>query len=245
MRKHLVWVLALALAIGIASIAVGANSQTVDAKLGTTKLPKTKYKGTSINVTTTTNDTDGNVDPATKAQIFFDDDLQFFTRGIPICDPADLTNTTTAQAKKVCGKAQVGAGSATVALAGNPEAPANAVITAFNGKPQGGKPVILLHSRTAPPINNTIVLIGVLKSTSGDFGKVLEVAVPALPANTAITRFQTKVQKSFRFRGKRRSYVSARCNDSNKTINYKGVFTYSGGSPTKTALDNQKCTVQG
>jgi len=244
MRKHLVWVLALALAIGVSSLAIGANSQTITAKLGTTKLPKTKFKGTSINVITTTSDTDGSVSPATRAKISFDDDLQFFTRGIPICDKGDLTNTTTAEAKKVCGKAQVGAGAAEVAIAGDPSAPAKAVVTAFNGKPAGGKPVILLHSRTEQPIGNTIVLVGTLKPASGDFGKVLDVVIEPLPFGTAITRFQTRVQKTFRFNGKSRSYVSARCNDSNRTLNYKGAFTYQG-SPSKTATFAQKCTVQG
>ena len=123
MRKHLVWVLGLALAIGIANVAVGANFQKItgDVQAEHEPVQDQVYKPGSINVITETGDNDGNVSPATRAQVFFDDDLRFFTKGVPTCDAAKLTNTTTAQAKARCGNAQVGAGAATVALAGNPD----------------------------------------------------------------------------------------------------------------------------
>lgn len=246
MRKHLIWVLGLALAIGIANVAVGANSQTISGEFKpNTNLSKTKYKPGSLNVITATGDTDGNVSPATRAQVFFDDDLTFFTRGIAKCNPARLTNTTTAQARNgPCKAAQVGAGTAMVAIAGNTDAPLGATVTAFNGPPKNGKPVILLHSRTDEPLANTVILVGVLKSLprAGDFGRVLDVSIPQLPANTAITRFQVRVQKRFRFRGKRRSYVSGRCGDGNRKLNFKGTFTFDG-SPKKTATDSQNCSL--
>ena len=245
MRKHLVLVLGLALAIGVANVAVGANTQTISGEFKpNTNLSKTIYKPGALNVITATGDSDGNVSPATRAQVFFDDDFKFFTKGIAKCNPDKLTNTTTPQARNgPCKNAQVGAGAATVALAGNPDAPLGATVTAFNGPPKNGKPVILLHSRTDEPLANTVILVGVLKTLprAGDFGNVLDVTIPQLPADTAITRFQVKVQKRFTFRGKRRSYVSGRCGDRNRQLNYKGTFTFDG-SPRKTATDSQPCT---
>ena len=245
MRKHLVWVLGLALAIGIANVAVGANFQKITGEFKpNTNLSKTKYKAGSVNVITETGDNDGDVSPAIRAQVSFDDDLTFFTRGVPTCKESDLTQTTTAQAKAKCGKSQVGAGAATIALAGNPDPAAStpAVVTAFNGVPKNGKPVILLHAR-ADAFGNTSVLVGVLNKLGrrGDFGWRLDVKIPELAFGSAITRFQVKVNKKFRFKGKRRSYVSGRCSDGNKKLNYKGTFTFNG-SPAKTATDGQPCS---
>ena len=247
MRKHLVWVLGLALAIGIANVAVGANFQKITGTFKpNTNLSKTKFKAGSVNVITETGDQDGSVSPATRAKVSFDDDLRFTTRGLAQCDPSRLTNTSTEQAKARCRAAMVGSGAATVALGGSTDEGARlgATVTAFNGPPRNGKPVILLHSRTDPPLNSTVVLVGVLKPLprAGDFGNVLDVTIPPLPGNTAITRFQVKVQKTFRFRGKRKSYVSGRCGDGNKQLNYKGRFIFDG-SPAKTALDSQRCSL--
>ena len=247
MRKHLVWVLGLALAIGVANVAVGANTQKITGTFKpNTNLSKTNFKGGSLNVITETGDSDGQVDPATRAKVFFDDDFRFTTRGLPRCQPSQINGVSTEAAKAACGRAQVGAGQAKVAIGGqadNPNAILGATVTAFNGPPRNGNPVILLHSRTDPPLNSTVVLVGVLKGLgrAGDYGNVLDVTIPPLPGNTAITRFQVKVQKAFRFRGKRRNYVSARCADRNRLLNYKGTFTFDG-SPSKTAFDTQACT---
>jgi hypothetical protein len=241
LRKHLIWVLALAAAVAVSGIAVAENTQSINAAVTPSKLPKTKAKGVAINVVTRTNDTDGDVDGALRAQVFFDDDLSFFTRGLPVCKESQVEGKTTAQAKSACSKAQVGAGGADVGIGGNPDAKATATVTAFNGVPRGGKPVILLHS-FVQSLGQTTVLVGVLKNSSGDFGKVLDVDIDPLPFGTAITRFQTRVKRSFNFRGKRRNYVSARCFDNNRKLNYKGTFTFDAGYK-KTATDTQNCTV--
>jgi hypothetical protein len=245
LRKHLIWVLALAVAVAAVGVtsAIGANSQTIKGTIAPAKQKKRTFGKASINVVTTTNDTDGTVSPATRAQIFFDDDIKFDTRGVARCAKAKVDgNKTTAAAKAACPRSVVGGGKASVAIAGNPNAPAAAVVTAFNGVPQGGKPVILLHSYSEAT-GLAPVLVGVLKGTGGDFGKVLDVTIPPLPFGSAITSFQTKVQKSTRFRGKTVNYVSARCKDGNRRWNFKGTFTYDG-SPSKTATSSQRCTVK-
>ena len=244
MRKHLVWVLGLALALGVSNVAFGDNFQEIKATFKpNTKLSKTKFKPGSINVITTTGDRqDDFVSPATRAKVFFDDDLKFFTKGVPVCRK-NLEQATTEEARALCRASIVGGGAGEVAPAGyQPADRIDAVITAFAGPPKNGKPVILLHSRV-DAIGSSKVLVGVLKPLprAGDFGNVLDVTVPALPGGAAITRFQVRVQKNFRYKGKRRSYVSGRCGDNNKKLNYKGTFIFDG-SPTRTALYAQPCT---
>lgn len=88
------------------------------------------------------------------------------------------------------------AGKATVGLAGSPDPTAQitGVITAFNGKPKGKAPVILLHTRV-DLIGSTTVLTGVLSKKGGDYGNRLDVTVPPLGAGSALKVFDVTVQK--------------------------------------------------
>ena len=243
MRKHLIWVLALAAAIGITSLATGANTQTIKGTIAPAKQKKKRYGAASINVVTQTGDADGSVSPATRAKVFVDDDMRIDFRGIAKCAKSKIDgNKTTAQAKAACPAAVIGAGNASVAIAGNPAAPASSVVTAFNGVPQGGKPVLLLHSYTESA-GLAPVLVGIVKNASGDFGTLLDVTIPPLPFGSAITRFQVKLKKASRFRGNRVNLISARCFDGNRKWNYKGTFIFDG-SPTRTATSRQTCTVK-
>ena len=53
-------------------------------------------------------------------------------------------------------------------------------ITAFNGIPVGGKPVILLHTYSQSPIQTTLVLVGaVSKLNKEGYGPRLDVTHPA------------------------------------------------------------------
>lgn len=244
MRKLFVLGLTAVLALAIASPGFGANTQTIDATFSPKKLDKFKYTGGKINVLTTTGDPDGDIAAAQRAKVFFDDDLLFFTKGVPTCLPGQIEGKTAAAARAVCSKAMVGSGNGQVAPAGNPNSPLgllSAVVTAFNGKPKNGKPVILLHTYEPQVTGDSKVLIGTLKNATGDFGKVLDVIIPEFPGGTAITRFEVTVQKKFKFRGRTRNYVSARCNDNNRKLNYKGTFFFDDGTQ-KTATDAQTCT---
>jgi hypothetical protein len=246
MRKHLVWVLALALAVGVVGVASATNTQGITGQIGPSavaKLPKTTLKPTKLHTVTTTGcqspcSGGGAIKPVTKAQVSFDNDIVFNTKGIATCPKSKLDNTTTDQAKANCPKAIVGSGHAVVAVAGDPSSGAEvtANITAFNGPKQGGKDVIYLHTRT-DAIANTIVLTGVLTKVGGDFGNRLDVTVPPLPLGSATKVFDVTVQHG--------KYVRAHCGDKNHTLNYKGKFTYSGGEPSQTVKDTQKCKVQG
>jgi hypothetical protein len=251
MRKHLVWVLALALAVGVAAVAMGANTQGIKVQVGPAKvanLPKKNLKTTIMRTITTTNCVQpcsgaGAIKPVTKAQVWFDNDIVFNTKGIPTCPKNKLLGTTPEQAKANCPKAVVGSGQAIVGIAGDPSpgAQVTSPITAFNGPKKGGKDVIFLHVRT-DAIASTIVLTGVLNKVKGDYGNRLDVAVPPLPAGSATKVFDVSVGGGL-VTQKHVHYVSAHCGDSNKTLNFKGKFTYSGGEPTKNVSSTQKCKV--
>lgn len=251
MRKHLVWFLAAVMAVSVAGYAwARADTETSKAsiKISPTKLSKTKFKNIKISVETSTlsNSNPGTpTNPGTQpgatkdVKLTFDDDIKFDTKGIPQCK-ANLEGTTPQQADAKCGKATVGSGSATACL-GNPCTPLAASVRAYNGKPQGGNPTIVLHSYIQQ-LAVTTVLTGTLKSGGkGDFNKVLDVPVPNLPA--VITDFKTTVGKTTKVGTKKHHYISARCADKNKQLNMRSQFTYSNpGESTDKDSEFAKCS---
>jgi hypothetical protein len=247
MRGKLLLAAALAVVVAVVGIASAAtfNTQKLDAVVAPSKVPKDRLAGVSINVTATAGAQAGhNISPANRARIYFDDDLKVDTKGLARCARSSIEGKSTEEAKAACSASKIGAGTSTAYVGGNTSTPpVTAVVTAFNGKPMRGHPVVLLHAYVAGPPAMTIVLAGELKPASGDFGMVLDVPVPILPLGTAIAKFQTKAQKNFRYRGRTHHYVNARCFDRNRTWNFKGVFNYEDGG-SLTATDTQKCTVR-
>jgi hypothetical protein len=168
-------------------------------------------------------------------QVFIDDEVAIFNRGLATCSVSQINGRSTSAAKAACARAQVGAGSAS-ANVGGVNVPV--LVTAFNG----ANKTLLLHS--APSIGSPVVILGKLKSASGDFGIRLDATVPPLAGGVGVlTGLRTKLQKKYTFGGKQRSYVSAKCGDGNRKLNYKGVFNFANGS-SLTATDTQTCKVR-
>lgn len=241
-RVYVIGGLTLALAVGASSLSFGQSTiQTVDGVF--TKKGKATKKGApgSLQVTTTTTQNAAGAFPhASKAEIDFDKGLKFNITGIPTCDKAAIEGTTTEIANAACGPASIGSGSAQADLGGNK---INFVVTAYNGVPQGGNPVILLHTRaTNPGSDLTLILDGVLSPApdQSKYGKRLTVNVPETPA--ALTTFTTTVEKIVKKKknGKKkiRSYVSGKCTEG--TYDYQATLTFTD-NPVEVATDAQPC----
>ena len=117
------------------------------------------------------------------ATIKFGKSLDIDTKGLPTCKPSKLENTDDSQAKKVCKDAIVGKGFALAKIVfpdqGAPiDAPAP--VTAFNGKPQGGKPVFLIHAYTTVPAPTTFIVPGMILKSAKPFGHQLTLHVPPI-----------------------------------------------------------------
>jgi hypothetical protein len=236
MRKHLVWVLGLAVAIAAAGVAWAPQTEDVNGTISPSKLPKTKRVPASLTFGTGPHTATGEpLSPARRAQVFFDDEIAIFSRGLPTCSVSRINGRSTTAAKNACGSAQIGGGSAS-ANVGGVNVPV--VVTAFNGTNK----TILLHS--APAIGSPVVLVGKLKSASGDFGILLDVDEPPLAGGVGVLiSFRAKVRKIYRFQGKLRSFITAKCGDGNRKLNYKAQFSYANGS-SASATDTQNCTVR-
>lgn len=220
------------------------NTQSIEASVA----PKALYKKTAspaalnVEVKTGTTAASGVPSPPTHDVIDFDQNLSLATKGLATCSPQQLQNTTTEAAELACGKAKIGSGSAITLLPLSVLYTEPTKVTAFNGVPQGGKPVVLLHAYGTDPLQTTLVLVGVVSNYGKEgFGPRLDVTIPAIAGGSGvITDFKVKIQKSWTYKGKKMNFVNAKCPASRK-LKYRGAFTYADGT-TIDAATTQACT---
>ncbi|HZK16217.1 MAG TPA: hypothetical protein VFC52_06485, partial [Solirubrobacterales bacterium] len=144
-----------------------------------------------------------------------------------------------------CTPAIVGIGNAnaTVAFPDQAPIPAPAGVTVFNGTPAGKRPVFLIHAYTTVPVPTTFIVPGVYQRINqGPYGWRLHFRVPFIAGGSGSLRmFQTRVGKTYRFRGRRASYGYGTCRTGRLRI--KLDFTYQtigeDSRPTGTLRNSQ------
>ncbi len=255
MRKRLMIAVVLA-ALGTIALAATAsalltapdgNTQALQAKMSPKRLSTAAPTPVSLFVKATTSNSttpNGVPVPAVRAVLDFDKEASIFTRGYPTCDPAKLQSTSTEEAERACKAAKIGTGEAHALLpVGKQVFSVEQTVTAFNGTPQGGRPVVLLHAYGQVPVTVTTVLVGtVSKFEEEGYGPRLDVSIPPLAGGQgAITDFSVTINKTFKFKGKKRGYVAATCKD--RSLKARGAFTYRDGQ-TLTPKLKQACTQQ-
>ncbi len=245
-RVYLIAVLAVAATAAIAaSVALAGpagryvpsadgNSQAVGAVLTPKKLGKKSFTPAALEVTTklfSSTAADGVPVPTTNVLLDFDKNARIFTKGVPTCSASKLQNTSTEVALQKCKRAKIGGGTATALLrVGTNVYTVKQTVTAFNGAPQGGKPVVLLHTYGTTPIQTTLVLIGKVSNYNKEgYGPRLDVEVPLIAGGEgALTYFNVKIDHKYSYKGKRVSYISAKC-PNNKRLKTRSVFTFHDG----------------
>jgi hypothetical protein len=165
------------------------------------------------------------------ATIKFDKRLDIDTKGLPTCKPSKLENTDDSQAKKACKDAIVGKGFALAKIVFPDQDPidAPAPVTAFNGKPQGGKPVFLIHAYTTVPAPTTFIVPGAILKSSKPFGRQLTLHVPPIAGGAgSLVHFDVNVKRKWKYKGEKHSYVSGKCKGGQFAI--EGTFDFGDGS---------------
>lgn len=252
-RPILIAAVAAALTAAIAATAAFAgptvngpdgNTQSIDSLITPKKLSKTKLTPASLEVTTlTTSTTDptGVPVPAIHATIDFDKNAVLYTKGLPTCNPAKVTNQSTEAAERACKSAKIGSGHATAYLRAGQVYEVPQTVTAFNGTPKNGKPTVILHTYGTTPLQVSLVLVGtVSKINKEGYGPRLDLEVPLLAGGTgALKEFNVKISKKWRYKGVQRSFISAKCPNSKK-LKARGKFTFRDGE-SLTALSTQTC----
>jgi hypothetical protein len=242
-RSVVVVALAAAGALALGTVALGAGNSTATFQFTPDQVPKDAYAKGSLFVHTHTDYTGGT--KTLRAQLNFDNDLKITTAGIPQCNKASVSGTLTLQqAMAACGNAKVGAGTAQANLISPGDV--HGCVLAFNGKPSSGNPTLLLFTRLQVPGsincsnpasntngNGSVLLEGVIRPASGDFGMQLD--VNNIPQASPLSDFKTTVSRG--------NYISARCHDANRQWNLRTTFTYTNPSSTQTVNASQTCQV--
>jgi len=256
MRKRLTLVVAMAVGVTTAMAAyavayqsptlTGAdgNTQSISMNITPNKRSATKPQPVTLDVKTATDSStsaNGVPSPATRAIVDFPKGLSIFSKGYPTCDSAKLQNTSTEVAEEACKKAKLGTGQGSADLVvGTKVFPVTTKIVAFNGVPQGGKPVVLLHNYSQSPVQTTLVLTGVVKKFNKEgFGARLDVSIPLIAGGQgALTSFGVKIAKTFKYKGKKHGYIEATC--PSKKWKARGKFEFLDGE-SLTPVVHGKC----
>lgn len=255
-RPFLAAVLALIVTVTGASGAVAGptvfgpdgNTQSLDALIKPKRLSKKTFTPGSLKVTTLTTSTtaaDGVPVPAIHATLDFDRNAAIFTKGLPTCDAALVVSRSTEEAERACGRAKIGSGHAIAYLRATRVYEVPQTVTAFNGRPKGGKPTVVLHTYGTTPLQTSLVLIGTVSNYGKEgYGPRLDLEVPLIAGGTgALKEFQVTISKRWRYKGRQRSFISARCPNS-KRLKARGKFTFRDGE-SLTAYSKQSCKQAG
>ena len=180
------------------------------------KLPKKKLAPITLRASGSLATLDGSHPPATKSvTIDFDKQGAINARGLAVCRSGQLQSRNTAAAKKACPKAIVGGGSTVVQVAFPEQRPfrARGPLVIFNGGVRKGVTKMYIHAYVNVPTPTAIVtVVKVKKIRKGPYGTRAIARIPKIAGGSgSLIRFNLKIHRTFKHKGKRQSYLLARC----------------------------------
>ena len=135
------------------------------------------------------------------------------TTGLPICHAIQIEGTSSAQALAVCRDALVGSGtySARASFSEQATFPAQGRILAFNALSEG-RPAILAQVYGTNPVPATSVMTFYIHHPSGAYGtRLIDNLPPSLNHYGYVKRISLTLQRTYTYRGRLHSYLSAAC----------------------------------
>lgn len=139
------------------------------------------------------------------------------TRGLAVCTAGKLQATTVPQARKLCPGAIVGKGrgNAVVVFPEQAPIPVSSPITLFNGPRKRGDPTFFAHAYTTVPVSTTFVVPVTIETIhNGRYGYRVHAVIPKIAGGAGIPLSGSlRVGRKWTFKGKKHSYIKARCAD--------------------------------
>lgn len=188
----------------------GTFLSSLTAEVSPTTLPREGLRPISLSIASTFENLDGSAIPPLRTM-----DLQLArggvieTEGLPRCTEARLRLRNSKEALRACRAALVGRGTIETAVR-FPEGArlrASSPLLLFNAGRQ-----ILMHVDVSEPVEGNFVIPLELSKGSGLFGTRLRATFPQIAADFGqVTGFSMTMQRAYRFRGERRSYLLGRC----------------------------------
>jgi len=226
MRKQLIR--AAAIGVGFALIvAVSAVAKPEVVRVGNlflrdnggilpSKLPRHKQAPISAVLNAQIGTVDGSHPPAITSVIAdFDKNIQVNATGLPACREGQLLARSSTDAKKACPDAIVGSGQAEVEVAFPEQRPiiAHGPIFLFNGGVHDGTTLLLIHTYVDVPAPTAVVAtVKLTHIHRGHYGLHAVAEIPAIAGGAgSVTKFKLTIKRSFSYKGKKQSYLTASC----------------------------------
>jgi len=228
---------------GIASaeiIQAGNVDLRVNAKVQPKKLPKKKRAPVKLKASAAIATQDGSPAPGLKSAVVdFDVQGAVYTKGLGRCRQARIDGAGPALARRRCRDALVGRGSFRVELDGAENTAAGSVtgpLSVFNGRPVRRRPSLLVHASLPTTPAETFVVRGVIAKAPGSlYGRRVRLRVPEIAGGAGrLTAVKVRAKRRWRHRGKRRSYLLARCQAGNFV--FRGDLRFSDGTHANGSL---------
>jgi hypothetical protein len=239
--------LILALAVGVAGLSaveassaagptvVRAGNLIVKLNGGVTpkRLPKKRMAPITLRISANIATADGTHPPAARmVRADFDRSGAVDARGLATCRQGEIEVRTTAAAKAACRASIVGSGRTTVRVEFPESAPfyANGPLVLFNGGVRGGVTTMYIHAYVNVPAPTALVTkVKIRRVGKGHFGTSSLARIPVIAGGAgSVTKFNLKIRRSFRRKGKKRSYLTARCASGRLFAN--GTIAFANGS---------------
>ena len=187
-----------------------------DGGISPSRLPKHTQTPISAHIDAKIGTTDGSHPPAVKTLfIDFDKSIQVNAKGVPACRQGQLQARTTKAAKQACPNSIVGSGDGEVEVAFEESKPfsARGPVVLFSGGVQGGTTVLFVHTYVAVPVPTAVVVkVEISRIHRGHYGLHTVAQIPAIAGGAgSVTKFRIEIDRTFAYKGKKQSYLTATC----------------------------------
>jgi hypothetical protein len=135
------------------------------------------------------------------------------SKGLPVCQIAQLQPASTERALANCGDAVIGSGQfwAHIVFPDQGTYGTRGRLLIFNGR-EKGHPVLLVHIFTSTPFFSSFVLTFGIKKIKGTYGTELSASLPdALGSWGYVDRIKLTLKRKYTYQGKQLSYFNSAC----------------------------------
>ncbi len=243
MRKHpMAAIAATALILAaLASVALAATKDkpvivragnlelTFDGGFTPTTLSKSELTPISAEFIGKVKTLDGEHPPALKEVVIeADRNTGVDVKGYPTCTAAKLQSQDSDHARGICGDSILGEGKTNVEIQFPEQAPipVKSPLILFNGGEKGGVITLFVHAYITVPTPAAIVTtVKVSKISNGRYGIKSVASVPKIAGGSgSVLSFNLKVGKQFTYKGKKVSFLTAKCPDGKIQVHGTAVF---------------------
>lgn len=213
--------LALLLTASIGGVARGEVEQqgdiivNFDGGISPRELPRKGVAPVAVTVDSSVRSAEG-VDPPPQLRLIsiaINRGGKIYDRGLPTCKVRRIQPTTIRAARRICGGAIVGNGHVEVRVHLENQQPFTfkGPLLVFNAKRSGGDRRLLAQVYGLKPPSAFVLTFKILKR-QGTFGNVIQTTLPATAQKWAyVTHFDMKLRRTYVYRGKQQSFISAGC----------------------------------